>query len=615
MPALKFADVAAAMDEIEKASSRIQMTKLLVKLFSRCNADEIDKLVYLLQGQLVPPYKKMEIGLGEKFTLRAIANATGFSIEHVSKLFKEKGDLGLVAEYLCIQKRQLALFTQELTLKKVYSNFWKIASAQGKGSQDVKIKLLVELLNSAKPLEARYIVRFAVENLRLGIGDPTIMDAFAYLYLDEFKDMYPKLAASLCKQYPKDEDFTRHLRMELRSYIEARYNVYSDLGKLAAILKREGLKGLEGINIQPGIPIRPALAERLSSAEEIISKLGRCQVEAKYDGLRIQLHKDGERVWLFSRRQEDMTAMFPEIVRAALKQLDAKSVIVEGEALAYNKLSDEFYSFQVTIQRKRKYGVSEFAERYPLKLFLFDMLMYEGRSLLDQPFRKRRETLKRVLKKGEVLELAEAIVTDNAEKLEQYFQHCVARGLEGIVAKDLNAPYIAGARKFAWIKLKRSYKGELSDTLDLVIVGYFKGKGARTKFGLGALLAASYNKEHDVFESVAKIGSGFTEEQLKELERMLSKIALKSKHLRVVSELEPDVWVEPKYVIEVRADEITKSPVHVCGKRELKEGLALRFPRMIKLRSDKKPEQATTTEEIIKLFNQQKHTSLEREVV
>jgi len=602
---MRFIEIASVMQKLESISSRIEMVAELSKLFVKASSNEIDKIVYLIQGQLGPAYKNMEAGLGESFVIDAIAKTTGYSEEHVKKLFKEKGDLGLVAQELVQKKKQLSLFAEELTLEKVFSNFLKIANASGAGSQDLKIKLLCELLNSAKPLEAKYIVRVPLNTLRLGVGDPTIMDALAEINIAEFKKQAKRTVKELSAKYSGDE-LHRQIRARLRELIEERYNIHSDLGYIAKRLKEKGLKALDEITITLGIPIRPTLAERLSTAEEIIKKLGKCAVETKLDGFRMQIHKDGDKVIIFSRRQEDMTYMFPDIVAGVREQIKAKKAIVEGEAIAYDENTAQFFPFQVTIQRKRKYDIKEFAEKYPLKLFLFDVMYVDGKNTMGLPFMERRKILEKLVKPGKVISLTEMIITDNPKELETFFNSCVERGLEGIIAKDLHERYIAGARKFAWIKLKRSYKGELTDTIDVVIIGYYKGKGSRAKFGLGTLLAAAYNSEKDVFESIAKIGSGMTEEQLAELEKMLSKIVAKKKPARVFSELEPDYWVEPKYVAEVIADEITKSPVHSCAKEIMGEGLALRFPRLLKLRVDRKPEQATTTREIIEMYRQQK---------
>ncbi len=611
---MKFAEIAGFFESIEKASSRLEMTGFIAELLKKSGKEEIGKIVYLSQGMLAPEYKKMEIGLGEKLAAEAIAIVSGYTRKEIDAKFKELGDLGKVAEQLSGNKKQRSLFSEELSLEKVFSNLEKIAKVTGAGSQEQKLKLSAELLNSASPLEARYIVRIVLGNLRLGIGDPSIMDAIALNHLEEFRQKNRQLEKELSEKYKKQEDIDRQLKIKLREKIEEKYNIYPDLGQIAELLKTDGLNGLERIFMVAGVPIRPTLAERLPTAEEIVEKLGKCAVEAKYDGFRLACHKDGEKVIIFSRRQENVTRMFPEIVEGIKKQVKAKKAIIEGEALAFNEETGEYYPFQVTMQRKRKYGITEKAGQFPLRLFVFDIVFADGKNLMEKTFKERRKILQGIVRKGNVIELTESITTDSPKKINEFFNLCIERGLEGIIAKDLNAKYIAGARKFAWIKLKRSYRGELEDTIDAVIIGYYKGRGQRTKFGLGTLLAAVYNEEKDRFESIAKIGTGMTEQKLTDLERTLSKIKTKHKPARVESGMQPDHWVSPELVVEVNADEITKSPIHAAGREKGKEGYALRFPRLVKERPDKKPEQATTVKEIIKMHTKQKKVQTETTV-
>jgi len=608
---MHFGTVAGYFQRLEDISSRLEMTVLLAEFLEKVPAGSIARAIYLCQGRLAPAFENLEIGMGEKFVMEAIAKTTGFERREVEKKFKELGDLGLVAEEFAKKKRQKALFSEELSLEKVFGNLKKIATASGEGSQELKIKLLAELLNSANPTEAKFITRVPIGNLRLGIGDPTIMDAFAVMLSGEFAKDNKKEMLEIeeglkeKKEEKRKEELDRKVKARVRELIEEKYNIHSDLGSIAEILKEHGLKGLERIEITPGVPIRPTLAERLPSAEEIIEKLGECAVEAKYDGFRLQIHKKGNEVSIFSRHSENMTEMFPDIVKAVREEIKAKEAIFEGEALAYNEEVEEFYSFQVTIQRKRKYDVKEKSEEFPLRLFCFDIMFLEGKDLMPLPFKARREKLAGIIGKGKIIELTKSIVAKSAKELEKFFEQNVSSGLEGIIAKDLGAKYTAGARKFAWIKLKRSYKGELQDSVDCVILGYFKGKGQRTEFGLGALLTGVYDEKKDEFQTIAKLGTGMTEDKLAELESMLSKIKERKKPLRVSSNLEPDFWTEPKYVIEVRADEITKSPVHTCAWNG-SEGLALRFPRLISMRSDKKAEECSSVKEVQAMFESQK---------
>ncbi|MCX8158117.1 MAG: ATP-dependent DNA ligase [Candidatus Diapherotrites archaeon] len=606
---MQFERLVDYFERLENTSSRIEMIKILSELLKEASAGEAKKIVYLCQGKVLPDYEGLEIGIGEKFVEEAIATVSGNRKENVEKEYKKEGDLGLVAEKMLAKRKQKSLFSQKLSVDKVYDNLLKIAKSTGQKSQDVKIRLLSELLNSSTPREAKYIIRFPIGTLRLGIGDPTIMDALAEIYWKEHENDEDIKNRIKKEKYKDEEEFGRRVRSLLREKIEAKYNIHPDLGEIADIIKKYGIEGLEKIKIEHGIPIRPTLAERLSSSEDIIKKIGKCAIEAKYDGFRLQIHKKENNVIIFSRRLEKMTQMFPEIVKAVREEIKVKEVIFEGEALAYNENTKEFYPFQITIQRKRKYDIGKMSEEFPLKLFVFDVMFMEGKNVMGMPFKERRKIVEQITKGGKNIVATESIITESPRDIDKYFNECIERGLEGIVAKDLNAPYIAGARKFAWIKLKRSYRGELSDSVDVVIVGYFKGRGLRAKFGLGALLTAVYDKKEDCFKTIAKIGSGFKEEQIEELEKILSEIKIDKKPARVISRIEPDVWVEPKYVIEVVADEITKSPIHTAGMKK-EEGLALRFPRMISFRRDKKPEDCTTVEEIERMYINQKVVNL-----
>ncbi|MEM4389522.1 MAG: ATP-dependent DNA ligase [Candidatus Micrarchaeia archaeon] len=582
-----FYEMAMAFERIEATTLRLEITAILAELFRKASADEIDKIVYLSQGMVAPPFEGMDIGLGEKFVEQAIALASGYARKEVEALYRKEGDLGKVAEKLLAEKKQATLAREALTVERVHASLMRIAKASGEGSQEFKIKVLAELFNNATPLEARYIARIPLDQLRLGVGDPTILDALSYWAKG-------------------DKSF--------RESLERAYNLCSDLGMVARKLFEEGEKGIAEFRISVFKPIRPALAERLPTAEEIIERMGVASVEAKYDGFRMQVHKSGEKVEIFSRKLEKTTRMFPEIVEATKKQVKAKEAIFEGEALAFNETTGEYLPFQTTIQRKRKYGVQEMAEAYPLRLFAFDLLYVDGRDLTQESYETRRRELEKVIGEGERIKLAEAILTSDPKKLEEYFEECVVRGLEGVIAKDLKAPYVAGARKFAWVKLKRSYRGELSDTVDVVIVGYYLGRGRRAKFKFGGILGAVYEPESGLFKTVTRVGSGYSEEELERLRGMLEKIIVRQKPARVDSLYEPDYWVEPKYVIEVRADEITRSPVHTCGKVGDAPGYALRFPRMIGLRTDKAPEDATTVEEIVRMYETQRRRAVEETV-
>ncbi len=530
-------------------------------------------MVYLTLGELVPAFRGLEFGISEKLMMEALSKACGVRLSQLQALYKQKGDLGDTAQEL------IKWQGRNLSLVKVYGELFDIARTRG--TLD-KLMKLISLLKGLSGFEAKYAVRVVIGRLRLGVGDATIIDAMA------------------------------KGRRELKTLIERAYNLCSDLGFVAKRFKEGGPSALKEFKVQVGFPIRMALAERVASAEEIVQRLGRCAVEAKYDGFRLQVHKDGEKVEIYSRNLERMTEMFPEVVKAVLEDIKVQRVILEGEALAINEETGEFYPFQITIQRKRKYSVEEYSREYPLKLFAFDLLYLEGEDYTVKPYTERRKALEELLTQTNTLRTSEMFITDSAKEIEAFFEDVITRGLEGIMAKRLDAPYTAGSRNFNWIKLKRSYRGSLADTIDVVIVGYYYGRGARAKLGIGGLLVAVYEPSTDTFKTVSKVGSGFTEEEWIRLKGMLDRIRLDHKHPRVDSLIDVDAWVEPRYVITVNADEITRSPLHTAGRTIEEPGYALRFPRAVSfVREDKNPEDANTVEEIIRLYQLQKRVSIE----
>jgi len=589
-----FEEAAKYYRKLEETSSRLEMIDILTEMFSKAKKSEIKNLIYMTLGSPAPPFQGVDLGIAEKLAEEAIATATGAEKNRVESSFKKTGDLGLTAEQFISASKLRRMSREKFEINEVFETMLKIAKTSGAGSKDAKIKMLANLLAASTPLEARYIVRFSLGQLRLGAGDATILEA-------------------LSKAATGDRNF--------KPKLEEAFNICSDLGLVGETLMKEGKKGIEEFRVTLFNPIRPALAERLPTAEEILERMhGRCAVESKYDGLRVQVHmnRKSKRVEIFSRRLERMTEMFPDITSAALKEVNAENAILEGEAIAYDETTDQFYAFQETIQRKRKHGIEEKSHELPLRVFAFDLLYLNGESYLNKRYSERRAKLEEIVKGNGMFRLSGRIIATKPKEIERYFEEMISNGLEGIVAKDLDAPYIAGARKFSWIKMKRSYKGELSDTVDLVVVGYYVGKGTRAEFGFGGMLAAVYNEKSDMFETITRIGTGFSEENMRAFKKLFEEIRVSKRPARVSSIIEPDYWVEPKYVVTVRADEITKSPMHTAGRhREGEEelGYALRFPRIVSngVREDKSPEEATTTKEIVEMFKQQRKTKVGEE--
>jgi DNA ligase-1 len=576
---MRFETLAEYFEKLEGTTERLRMYELLGQLFARADPEETAELAYLCEGRLLPAFAGVEIGMGERLVARAIAIAAGIEEREVIARYKRLGDLGSVAEDLLKSRRQ-----KGLTVTQAYAAMLEIARTSGPGSVEGKAQKLAALLGRTSPRAARYIVRFALGRMRLGIGAPTIIEAIA-----------------------RTSDDSKRAR----ALIERAYNLCSDLGLVLRTMREKGIEALSRFHVRVGNPVRMMLAERLSSAEEIIARLGRCAVEAKLDGLRCQVHLNDERVEIFSRNLERMTGMFPDIVEAIKAQVAARQAIIEGEAVAINEATGEFYPFQVTVKRKRKHGIEEMAREFPLALVVFDLLYVDGRDYTELAYQARREALEGIIKKAGRIRPVERIITASADELQRFFDAQVERGMEGIIAKRLDSPYLAGARNFNWIKLKRAYRGQLEDTVDVVIVGYLRGRGARARFGIGALLTAVYDRERDSFCTIAKVGSGLSDEGWTRLREMLDRYVVEEKPARVESRLVPDVWVEPRYVITVLADEITRSPVHTCALDESGTGLALRFPRVVGfIREDKAPEDATTVEEIREMYATQKRQKL-----
>jgi len=589
------------LEEIEKEPSRLKMMGLTSQILDKTNEREVDVLIYLLLGQFGARYKEIDLGIAEKTIISALSKATGIDKEKVDAEFKKLGDLGLVSEKIISGKVQRSLFSKKLSVIDVYSAFEKLASIGGKGSIDDKTNILVQLINNASPQESKFIIRIAQKNMRLGLANSTIMDSLSLKFLKDYKENNSEEFNDLKQDYGEDVD--RYLRYKFKEKIESKYNIYPDLGGIAKKLFEKGSNGLRDIGITPFVPVMPALAERLPSIDKIIEKIGKSFVEPKFDGFRLQCHYDGKKVKLFTRNLEDMSDIFPDAVETIKKSVKKYPIIFECEAIGYNEKEDKYYPFQVTIKRKRKYAIADVSKQIPLRLVVFDIMYLRG-SLIDKPLLERKQILEESIATNKNLIFPENIFTDNVSRIQKFFEKALEEGNEGIMLKDPNSGYIAGARRFAWVKYKKSYNSKAKDTLDLLVIGYFSGKGQRSKFGIGALLVGSYNAKEGVYESIAKLGSGLTEENLEILQKALAEIKEADKPKEYISGIVPDVWVKPKYVVEVLYDEITRSPMHMCAKKE-EGGLALRFPRLLRIRSDKTKGQVSTTKDVLDLFKMQ----------
>jgi len=577
---MQFARVVEVYDRIEATTKRLEMTNLLVGLLRATPPADLDEVVYLTQGRIHPDYMGIELGLAEKMVIRVLAYATGLEEERIETMWRDKGDLGLVAEEAIASRRQKPLESTPLTVAKVYDNLDAIARESGEGSQDRKIRLLSDLLSNATPREAKYIVRMVVGKMRLGVADMTIIDA---------------LATTFATKADRDR-------------VERAYNVSSDLGEVARVIAAKGLKGLDEVRLKLFRPIRAMLAERLETLEEIVQRMGKAALEYKYDGLRVQAHISPSKIQLFSRHLEDITGQFPEILEGLRKLSVDRETIVEGEAVPVDANTGEFLPFQeVSRRRGRKTDVERMAKEFPVTLFTFDCLLRGEEDLTPRPYSERRKALETVINVSEGIRHSTVRVTDDVKEAERFFDEALQAGCEGLMAKALDSPYEAGARGYQWIKFKKEYSAALSDTIDLVIVGAFAGRGKRAG-SYGALLMAAYDEASDVFRTTCKLGTGFDDETLRQFPEKLKAARRERRPARVDSKIEPDIWFNPEVVLEVRGAELTVSPVHTAAWDAIRSGagLAVRFPRFTgRWREDKGPEDATTVKELLEMYRGQ----------
>ncbi|MCX8200609.1 MAG: ATP-dependent DNA ligase [Candidatus Caldarchaeum sp.] len=575
-----FRELVDFYERLEATTKRLEMTDILAELLSKTPPKIVDKVVYMTLGEIYPAYRGVELGLAEKLALKAVRQVTGVTEKELNDAYSRHGDVGTAAMILLRKKEQTTLFARELTVEDVYNGLEKIAKSTGPGAVDAKLSILSGLLSQASPVEAKHILRIVTGKMRLGVADMTVLDALA-------------------KAFGGD-----------REVYERAYNLSSDIGHVAVKAALEGPEAVARFSVRVFVPVRCMLAERLSSADEILAKMnGRGFVEYKYDGERMQIHKAGGEVEIFSRRQENITKQYPDVVQMVAQSIKAREAILECEAVPLDPETNETLPFQELMHRKRKKEIEKAAEEYPVALYFFDVLYVDGEDLTTKPFPVRRRRLESVVAENERVKVSTGIEADSPDVVERIFAEAIEAGCEGVIVKsvDEDSVYRAGARGWQWIKFKRDYRSEMIDTVDLVVVGAFHGRGRR-KGRFGALLMAAYNAERDVFQTVCKVGSGFKDVDLETLTEKVSQLRMERKPARVESVMIPDVWAEPRLVLEIIGAEVTLSPVHTCGVNKVKAGygLGIRFPRFTgRIRDDKKPEDATTDEEIIEMYRSQ----------
>lgn len=569
---MTFSDLSIYFQKLEQTPSRLSMTDILSDLFKKASASEIGEICYLLQGRVAPLYEAIEFGIADKLMIRAIASAYSTPESEVLKRFKKHGDLGITAEEI---SKASGRTKNQSTIHNVFTTLTELAHLAGVGSQEKKIQLLSELFSSSDALSVRYLVRIPLNKLRLGFSDMTILDGLSWLLKGDKSQ---------------------------RERLEGAYYVRPDLGYIATQVKVHGMSGVSRVQAKVGAPILAALCQRLPNAEEMIDKMGEVDVEPKFDGVRTQIHFKKKDQWVqsYSRNLENTTAMYPELEHIA-KQIKADEVILDSEAVGYDEKHHRIIPFQETVTRKRKYDVTLFSKSVPLRFFVFDILAKDGKDLMNIPLSKRRALLEKTIISGPILIISPHVVTSDIATLRSYHNAQIQQGLEGVVVKKWEGIYEPGRRGYTWVKFKEEGKiGKLADTVDCVVMGYYKGEGKRASFGIGALLVGV--KKGETFVTVTKIGTGVSDELWKELAKDLGKQKIESRpkqYEEIDKILEPDVWINPSMVVEIAADDITKSPIHGAI-------YALRFPRLVHIRTDKTVDQITTTKELETMYNNQK---------
>ncbi|MEM2251416.1 MAG: ATP-dependent DNA ligase [Candidatus Hadarchaeales archaeon] len=562
---MKYLTLAETFEKLEKTSSYLEKNEIIVSLLQNTPPEYIEKVVLLLLGRAWPTYVSKETGVGIQQLKKAISLASGYPTSQVEHLLKKMGDLGEVAQELIKKKKQVSLFQKPLTVSDVFETIKRLPEITGESSIDRKIERVASLLTSAQPIEAKFIVRTVLGDLRIGVAEGRLRDAIA----DAFN-------------IPPED-------------VEKAYMLTSDYALVAKTAAEKGIEGVRGLSVVVGRPVSPMLAQRAESIAEVLQRMnGKAAFEIKLDGIRIQAHKDGEKVILFTRRMEDYTSMFPDMIDPLRRAIKAEKAIVDGELVAIDPETKKPMPFQEVLKRRRKYGIEKTAKQIPVELHLFDVLLVDDRAMLERPYVERRKILEKIIEENEKVFIVEQKVLSKEEEIREFSDYAIKIGHEGLLAKELNSPYRAGRREFLWLKIK-----PVLETLDLVVVGVLYGKGKRAGV-FGSYILAARDPASGKFKTVTKCGSGFTDEDLKDLTELFQPLILQKPDPSVDIEIDVDAHVEPKIVFEVAYEEIQASP-----EEKHTSGFGLRFPRFIRIREDKRPEEAATINEIAELYRRQ----------
>ncbi|HYD02869.1 MAG TPA: ATP-dependent DNA ligase [Alphaproteobacteria bacterium] len=587
---MEYIELAHLYGKLESTSKRLEKTQFLSEFLKNCPKKEIDKVMLLVQGLVFPKADERKIGIASKLVVKALNVATGIDLSDIEKSWKHTGDLGLTTEELVKKKKQHSLFSEELTVDKVFKNIQKLATIEGTGSTDIKLKTIAELLTSAKPIEAKYIIRTLLEDLRVGLGEGTLRDAIAIAY-------YEKTGGTLDLN-SKDPSFGAESELaKIRNQIQEAYDMTTDYAIVAQIIMEEGIDALGKLTLNANKPVKVMLAQKAKDTKEAFEIVGKpAALEYKYDGFRMLIGKQGDVVTLHTRRLENVSNQFPEVVELVRKNVKAESCMIDGEAVGYDPKTKKYVAFQNISQRiKRKYDIEQLAKDLPVELNIFDIIYYEGESLIKMPFQERRKIIEKiVVEKPLHIRIAQAIITDNENDAEKFYKQSLDAGNEGVMFKSLGAPYKPGSRVGYMVKLKPTM-----ETLDVVIVKAEWGEGKRAGW-LTSYTVAIYDSDTDEYLEIGKFGTGIKEK--KDEETNVDGVSFQE----LTDALKPfitnedgrEVEISPQIVVELKFEEIQKSPSYSSG-------YALRFPRLVRMRSDRRPDEASTISQVEAFYKEQ----------
>jgi len=553
---MKYSILAKTYEELEKESGKLKKVDILSNLLSKTPAELLPKIVILASGKVFPAYSELKTGVATKMMIKAISKATGISLNEIVKGFKQSGDLGLVAEGCVKSKKQKVFFKKTLTIQLVFDNVQGLAILTGAGSQEKKLNLIAELLVSSEPVEARYIVRTILETMRIGVAEGIVRD-------------------SIAKAFNIDAEA-----------VENAWFLRSDYGEIAKIAKEKGEAGLKKVKIELGKPIVIMLGEKAPTLREALEKYEHSTLEYKYDGMRVQIHKKNDKFWIFTRRLENVTNQFPDLLKFAKEGIKVKNCIIEGEAIGFDPKTGNPVPFQHLSRRvQRKYDIDIMVKKIPVRIYLFDIVYLNGKSLFNESYSERRKKLKKSIKIiPNKFELSQSLITKDLKKAEKFYKASLKEKQEGLMVKNLDAKYRPGRRVGYWLKVK-----PIMETLELVIVGAEWGRGKRSNW-LSSFTLACRDPDTGQFLPVGKLGTGFTDEQFQEFTKKLKSL--------ITSEKGIELKIKPDLLVEVAYEEIQKSPKYGSG-------YALRFPRLQKIREDRRPEDCDTIDRVIELFKSQ----------